>query len=105
MATTIPKNATRQITDLTQRLTRCRVYTLGNHFLGSDVDPSAAWDALARPGARLADHGTGTWTVRVHDNCWYELREGRQPPADDAGAAQQQPGEPAAGPEDTGEAG
>src|SRR5438045_2463091 len=81
MTTTIPRNATRQIADLKKRLTRCRVLTLDNYFLGADTDPANAWAALERHRARLTVNSDGTvWTVQVHSNCWYELREAEPEP-------------------------
>lgn len=80
-AVTIPKNAVRKITELRSRLTRCKVYTERNHFLGSDTDPEHAWTALGRPRARLTDNGDGTWTVTVHGGLWYELTEGQPHPS------------------------
>jgi hypothetical protein len=72
---TISRSATRKIAELKERLTGCRVYTLGNQFQGKAVEPRHAWEALAASsGARLADNGDGTCTVRVHSNYWYELR-------------------------------
>ena len=73
--TTIAKNRTRLIAQLKTDLTRCRVYTLGNQFLGADVDPAHAWAALAcNSRAKLTSAAAkGTYTVHVHSNCWYEL--------------------------------
>lgn len=77
--TTIPKNS-KKIRQLKGELTRCRVYTLENNFLGRDVEPHHAWDALARmPRARLTAEQGGTYTVHVHGNLWYKLR---RPPQD-----------------------
>lgn len=71
---TISRSATRKIAALKEQLTACRVYTLDNGFSGKAVDPAYAWEAHARNRARLTDDENGTWTVRVHSNCWYELR-------------------------------
>ena len=71
---TISRSATRQIAALQEQLTECRVYTLDNGFSGKAADPAFAWETLARNSARLTDDENGTWTVRVHSNCWYELR-------------------------------
>lgn len=72
--TTIPRNHTRRIAQLTEQLTQCRVFTLANYFIARPVEPHHAWAALGR-GARLTDNGNGTYTIRVHSNCWYELTE------------------------------
>lgn len=70
---TIPRNATRQIRSLQLRLGFCKVYTLDNCFTGQATDPANAWHALERRNGKLRDNGNGTYTVRVHSNCWYEL--------------------------------
>lgn len=72
---TIPKNSKR-IAELESTITKCTVYTLDNYFRGKDVEPRWAWKAL-RDGLRtkLTDNGSGTYTVHVHSNCWYELRQ------------------------------
>jgi hypothetical protein len=72
---TISRSATRQIAELKEQLTDCRVYTLENQFIGKTVDPAFAWKALAaNRSARLTDRENGTYTVHIHDNRWYELR-------------------------------
>ena len=74
---TISRSATRQIAALKEQLTDCKVYTLENYFAGNPVEPRHAWDALGRyHQARLTDKedGTGTHTISIHSNCWYELR-------------------------------
>jgi hypothetical protein len=71
-ARTIPRNATRQIDRLRSTLGACTVYTLDNGFKGKAVPVDGAWEALKR-GGTLRDNGNGTYTVRVHSNCWYEL--------------------------------
>jgi hypothetical protein len=72
---TVSRSATRKIAALQGRLTDCKVYTLENYFQGKTVEPRYAWAALASNShARLTDHEDGTYTVHVHDNCWYKLR-------------------------------
>jgi hypothetical protein len=71
---TVGRSSTRQIAALQERLTDCRVHTLANGFAGTPVDPGRAWEALAAGHARLTDNEDGTFTVRVHSNCWYQLR-------------------------------
>lgn len=85
--TTIPKNATRKIAELAQRLTACKVYTLDNGFIGEVCDPAWAWKALESRGAKLYDSGDGTYTVQVHSNCWYELSAPAAPAKSEAPAA------------------
>lgn len=70
---TIGHNATRQIAELKERLSVCKVYTLDNYFIGREIEPRHAWAAFDR-GARLRDNGNGTCTISVHSNHWYELR-------------------------------
>lgn len=71
---TISRSATRQIAALKARLGSCKVYTLDNYFIGHDVPADSAWHALEKRNGKLRDNGNGTYTVRVHSNCWYELR-------------------------------
>lgn len=74
----IPRNATRRIAALRERMTTCKVYTLENQFHGAQVDPVHAWAALERSrSARLTEASDGKGCiVHVHGNRWYELREG-----------------------------
>jgi hypothetical protein len=70
---TIPKNA-RKIGQLKEELTDCRVYSLSNQFIGKPCGPEWAWKALQTGlRAKLTTSGQGVYTVRVHDNLWYEL--------------------------------
>lgn len=81
---TIPRSHRTRIAALKASLTRCRVYTLENGFAGQDADPQHAWAALDRYRfARLYDSGHGTYTVHVHDNCWYALAAAEPPAAED----------------------
>jgi hypothetical protein len=73
MSRTISRSATRQIAALKSKLAHCKVYTLENYFIGAEVEPRWAWQALDRWHAKLRDNGNGTYTVHVHSNCWYEL--------------------------------
>jgi hypothetical protein len=72
---TIGRNSTRKIVAIRKRATVCTVKSLSNDFIGRFCEPGYAWDELYRyPFARLieyADH----WTIQVHGNLWYELRE------------------------------
>ena len=71
---TVSRSATRKIAALQGRLTDCKVYALENGFCGKTTEPRYAWEALFRSShARLTDHEDGTYTVHVHDNCWYKL--------------------------------
>lgn len=71
---TVSRSATRKIAALQGRLTNCRVYTLDNGFHGQGIAPNRAREALfSHQHARLTDHEDGTYTVHVHDNCWYKL--------------------------------
>lgn len=72
---TVSRRATRQIADLKKQLTCCKVYTLENYFHGKEVEPEYAWKALETGlRAKLTENDSGTYTVHVHSNCWYELR-------------------------------
>lgn len=72
--TTIPRNRKARIATLKATLTKCRAYTLGNYFADADIDPAFAWEQLAKfDFAKLRDNGDGTYTIRMHSNCWYEL--------------------------------
>jgi hypothetical protein len=73
--TTIPRNHTRKIADIRERLTSCRVFTLENYFRGEEVDARHAWASLARSAhARLTlDPDGARAVVHIHSNCWYEL--------------------------------
>ena len=74
---TIPKNS-RRIAELQSELTKCRVFTLENQFLGQDTEPKWAWRALygaLYSKTRLTDNEDGTFTVHVHSNRWYELSQ------------------------------
>jgi hypothetical protein len=74
---TISRSATKKIAALKTKLTACRVYSLSNGFVGREVNPNFAWNALARfDFARLRDDGDGTYTVDVHGNLWYKLSDG-----------------------------
>jgi hypothetical protein len=74
---TIPRNHTRKIAEIKAKQLTCRVYDLRSNFVGKDCDPEFAWEELARfHFARLTVNSDGdVWTVRVHGNLWYELRE------------------------------
>lgn len=73
-AKTISRAATRRIAELRGRLDVCKIHTQDGDFAGASIDPSAAWDALAKwSHARLIDRGDGTYMVHVHSNCWYVL--------------------------------
>jgi hypothetical protein len=76
MSTTIPKRSIRA-GQLEVELTRCTVYSETNDFTGRPCNPDYAWDMLrTRTRAKLTDNGNGTYTIRVHDNLWYELQAG-----------------------------
>ncbi len=71
---TVSRSATRKIAALQGRLTVCKVHTLENGFHGQAIVPARAWEALfSHSHARLTDHEDGTYTIHVHDNCWYKL--------------------------------
>lgn len=74
---TIPRNHTRRIAEIKAKKLACRVYSLRNDFIGRDCEPFFAWDDLDKfHSARLWEDSDGQgWTVRVHGNLWYELRE------------------------------
>lgn len=72
---TIAKNRTRVIAEITEAVTRCRVYSLRNDFHGVDVDQKHAWtDLHTYDFARLVEMEPGRcWHINVHGNLWYEL--------------------------------
>ena len=54
----------------------CKVYTLGNYFIGEDCNPLALVRYM-RPDAlvqgKLTTDGDGRYTLHVHSNCWFEF--------------------------------
>ena len=88
MTVTIPRNHRRRIADVKARSLVCHVYRLDNDFHAEQVDPAYAWDMLDRyRSARLTVdeiNGSPAWTIRVHSNLWYELRESPDAPASQA---------------------
>lgn len=74
---TISRNHTRKIAAIKALNLQCRCFSLRNNFAGVECEPQYAWDELARYDfARLWDSQAGNvWTVYVHGNLWYELRE------------------------------
>lgn len=71
---TIPRNHTRKIQSIKDRVTTCKMFSLGNNFAGTVCDPSVAWAELyTYDFARLVEHDN-KWSVDVHSNLWYELR-------------------------------
>jgi hypothetical protein len=74
---TISRRATRQIADLKERLTDCQVLSLRHDFKRTPCDPAWAWAELYKyHQARLSVNAAGTiWTIHIHGNLWYELRE------------------------------
>lgn len=74
---TISRAATRKIAAIRSKTLVCVVHSLRNDFRGRDCDPVYAWDDLGKyHHARLTVNDAGdTWTVQVHGNLWYELRE------------------------------
>jgi hypothetical protein len=72
--TTIPRNHKRKIEALKLKLTVCKLHSLGNNFVGADIDPKQAWkDLYSGHGAKLTDQGDGKYVIQVHSNLWYEL--------------------------------
>jgi hypothetical protein len=72
--TTIPRNHTKRIAELTKTLTRCNVFSRHNQYVATPVDPAVAWGELQEYHfARLMDSGNGKYTVWVHSEHWYEL--------------------------------
>jgi hypothetical protein len=86
MITTIPRNHTRKIAALAEKLTVCKLFTLNNNFVAIDIDPKFAWENLAKGDAKLTDLGDGKYVIRIHSNCWYELTEAPAKPAKPAKA-------------------
>lgn len=74
---TISRAATRQIAAIKTKKLTCHVYSLSHNFIPQDCDPEVAWGELdTYRFARLWVSSDGdVWTVRVHGNLWYELRE------------------------------
>lgn len=85
---TVSRAATRKIAAIKATNLTCRVYSLRNDFNGAGCDPHWAWDDLAKfHQARLTwNDSRQRWTVRVHDNLWYELTE---TPGDDTPAVRE----------------
>jgi hypothetical protein len=71
---TIPRNATRKIREIQGLALSCQVFTLDRGFIGHEVDPKYAWEALATYDFARLTARADRWTVRVHSNLWYELR-------------------------------
>jgi len=70
---TIRKN-TRAAREILAAATSAKVYTLGNYFIGEEVEPRYAADALTKYDfAKLVTNTRGGHTVHVHSNLWYEL--------------------------------
>lgn len=71
----IPRNHTRKIAEIKAKNLTCRMYDINRDY-PVDVDPEAAWADLSEYHfARLWENDRGDWTVRVHVNLWYVLRE------------------------------
>ena len=80
MPTDTIRRDSRQIPALKERLTVCLRFDQANDFHGKPCDPKHAWDKLAGAGrsgrrVRLTFDGDAVYTISVHDNLWYELRE------------------------------
>ena len=73
---TISRAATRQIAAIKAKKLTCRMYDIDRDY-PVEVDPKFAWADLETYGsARLWVSSAGdVWTVRVHGNLWYLLRE------------------------------
>lgn len=85
--TTIAKNRTRTIAGLKERLTVCTRYDTANYYRGAPTDPEHAWAKL--PGKRVtltANTDASVYTIHVHENLWYELREPEAAAPPDEGA-------------------
>lgn len=71
---TIPRNHTKRIAELTETLTVCNLFSRDNQYTATAVEPRWAWQALQDfDFAKLVDNGDGKFTVRVHDERWFEL--------------------------------
>jgi hypothetical protein len=76
MRKTIGRNATRKIAEVRAKNLQCNAYNLGNSFIATECDPEFAWKRFeTRDYSRLSVDENGKYTIRVHDNCWYELTE------------------------------
>lgn len=75
---TIPRNATRQIAALRERITHVTLHSLRNNFLGQEVTTEAAFKELQEYSfARLVDEENDrTATIYVHSNRWFTLHLG-----------------------------
>jgi len=72
---TIARNRTKLIDEIFRNATSCKVYTLDNGFRGRDCDPEHAKKELNWfDFAKLVNAGPGEYQVRVHSNCWYEIK-------------------------------
>jgi hypothetical protein len=70
----IRRNATRQHAAIRKQVTKAVVRDLYHNFEATDVDPARAFEDYARyRNAELVELSDGTWKVRLHSNCWYEL--------------------------------
>jgi hypothetical protein len=77
---TIARNATKKIAAIKAEYTECYAYTLENHFAGVMVtNVDWVWTELNRFSfAKLHEvtrNGEQAFQIRVHSNCWYELRK------------------------------
>ena len=70
----IPRNHTKTIAGLRDSLGNAWIHSLETGFAAEPIDPARAWAALDRGHARLIDQGDGKYTIRVHSNCWFDLR-------------------------------
>jgi len=72
MTRTIRKN-THEARAVLADATTCKVYRLSNDFVGQDVEPKYAMQALYGLDFAKLTEREGIYCVRVHDNLWYEL--------------------------------
>lgn len=71
---TIPRNHTKVIAEIRERVTSCRVFAERHDFIAQACEPKCAWDELSGYSfAKLTEDADGGWTVHVHSNLWYRL--------------------------------
>ena len=72
---TIAKNRIEKINEIFQKATHCVCYCLENSFQGTECSPWYAKKELETfDFARLRHEGDNNYTVRIHSNCWYEIK-------------------------------
>lgn len=71
---TIPRNHTRIIAEIRERVTSCLIYAERHDFVAQACEPKRAWDQLREYNfAKLTTDPDGGWTIHVHSNLWYRL--------------------------------